>query len=359
MERMVCFEIIFIFSLKSKEMILFAIITGLLFTYGITSSGKTHTIIGSPSDPGILPRCLDVIFKTLDDNKLQSRKYVFRPDGQNYFEIQSTPDALLQWQKERSVPKTPSQPFVSRTPRSTKKKENAEDWDSRFRDHTLIDDINCDNNYAVFVSYVEIYNNYIYDLLDDSMETLKMSRQPQSKVLREDNRRRVFVNQGTEIEVKSADEAFEAFIKGIRRRRIAHTNLNTESSRSHSVFTIRLVQAPLDSNGSEVIQDERCLVVSQLSIVDLAGSERTLRTQNTGDRLREAGNINNSLMALRNCIDILRDNQQNGNNKVVPYRDNKLTHLFKSYFEGEGKVKMVICVNPSAEDFDETLVCFY
>jgi kinesin family protein 23 len=333
---------------------------GLLFTYGITSSGKTYTIAGTPSEPGILPRSLDLLFNTLIQNNIQSRKYVFKPDGSNHFVIQATPDAILQSQREqreRNVLKTPSQPtFTPRATRSAKKKENNEEWDQRFRESTVISDMNCDNHYAIFISYVEIYNNYIYDLLDETTDYLKAIRQPQSKVLREDARRRVFVNTGTEVEVKSADEAFELFIKGVRRRRMAHTSLNTESSRSHSVFTIRVVQAPIDANGAEVIQDDRFLVTSQLSVVDLAGSERTVRTKNTGDRLREAGSINNSLMALRNCIDILRENQMNGTAKVVPYRDNKLTHLFKSYFEGEGKVKMIICVNPSLDDYDETLV---
>ena len=69
------------------------------------------------------------------------------------------------------------------------------------------------------------------------------------------------------------------------------------------------------------------------------------------------GNINNSLMTLRNCIEILRENQITGGNRMVPYRDSKLTHLFKNYFDGEGKVKMVVCVNPKADDYDETLVC--
>ncbi|XP_054160188.1 kinesin-like protein KIF23 [Oppia nitens] len=331
---------------------------GLLFTYGITSSGKTYTIVGTPEEPGILPRSLDVLFNTLINNNIQSRKYVFKPSDSNYFTIQSSPDAILQAQRENKVFKTPSAPTYStpsRTPRSAKKKENNEEWEQRLIESKVIEDICCDNHYAIFISYVEIYNNYIYDLLDEKIDSVLNTRQPQSKVLREDSRRRVYVHTGTEVEVKSANEAFELFIKGVRRRRIAHTNLNTESSRSHSVFTIRVVQAPLDANGAEVLQDNRFLTISQLSIVDLAGSERTIRTKNTGDRLREAGNINNSLMGLRNCIDILRENQTTGANKVVPYRDNKLTHLFKSYFEGEGTVKMVICVNPSASEYDETL----
>ena len=118
-----------------------------------------------------------------------------------------------------------------------------------------------------------------------------------------------------------------------------------------------------------------------MSLVDLAGSERTNRTKNTGQRLREAGtylssvntiivlcilkksnqlfhlgNINNSLMTLRSCLEILRENQIQGTSKMVPYRDSKLTHLFKNYFDGEGQVRMIVCVNPRAQDFDETIV---
>ena len=77
-------------------------------------------------------------------------------------------------------------------------------------------------------------------------------------------------------------------VTGQKRRRVAETQLNHESSRSHSVFTIRLVQAPLDPSGEEVIQDKTKVTVSQISLVDLAGSERTSRTNSSGDRLREA-----------------------------------------------------------------------
>lgn len=69
------------------------------------------------------------------------------------------------------------------------------------------------------------------------------------------------------------------------------------------------------------------------------------------------GNINNSLMTLRSCLEILRENQSQGTNKMVPYRDSKLTHLFKNYFDGEGQVRMIVCVNPRADDYDETIVC--
>ena len=96
--------------------------------------------------------------------------------------------------------------------------------------------------------------------------------------------------------------------------------------------------------------------MSQLSLVDLAGSERTKRTHNQGDRLKEASSINQSLMTLRTCIQALRENQKSGGNKMVPYRDSRLTHLFKNHFDGEGRVRMIVCINPKAVEYDETIV---
>ena len=114
-------------------------------------------------------------------------------------------------------------------------------------------------------------------------------RAPQSRLLREDSAHNMYVAGATEMEVKSTEEAFEVLWQGQRRRRVAETQLNHESSRSHSVFTIRLVQAPLNQTGDEVLQDKNKVATAQLSLVDLAGSERTSRTKSDGDRLREAG----------------------------------------------------------------------
>ena len=86
-------------------------------------------------------------------------------------------------------------------------------------------------------------------------EFLSLSpRPPKSKSLREDTHHNMYVSNVTEVEVKSTEEAFEALLRGQKRRRVAMTTMNTESSRSHSVFTIRLVQAPLNHSGEEVIQ---------------------------------------------------------------------------------------------------------
>ncbi|XP_027426438.1 kinesin-like protein KIF23 isoform X3 [Callorhinus ursinus] len=333
---------------------------GLLFTYGVTGSGKTHTMTGSPGEGGLLPRCLDMIFNSI--GSFQAKRYVFKSNDRNSMDIQCEVDALLERQKREAMPnpKTPS----------SKRQVDPEFADMiNVQDFCKAEEVDEDSVYGVFVSYIEIYNNYIYDLLEEvpfdpikpkwnSCSTPMRNTDfvpPQSKLLREDKNHNMYVAGCTEVEVKSTEEAFEVFWRGQKKRRIANTHLNRESSRSHSVFNIKLVQAPLDADGDNVLQEKEQITISQLSLVDLAGSERTNRTKAEGNRLREAGNINQSLMTLRTCMEVLRENQMYGTNKMVPYRDSKLTHLFKNYFDGEGKVRMIVCVNPKAEDYEESL----
>ncbi|PNF35145.1 hypothetical protein B7P43_G09270 [Cryptotermes secundus] len=299
---------------------------------------------GEPQDGGIMPRCLDVIFNSI--SSYQATKFVFKPNRMNGFDIQSEADAMFDCQNEL---------YAARPLKIQRKKESDVDLNQRIPDGTKIENVIEDNTYAVFVTYVEIYNNAVYDLLEEIPEETISSKQLQVKIVREDACHNMYVHSVTEVEVKSTEEAFQAFYKGQKRKRMAVTTLNSESSRSHSAFTIRLVQAPLDSQGEHVLQDTKAASVSQLSLVDLAGSERTNRTKNSGQRLREAGNINNSLMTLRTCLEILRENQLYGANKMVPYRDSKMTLLFKNFFDGEGQVEMIVCLNPSVEDYDETV----
>ncbi|NXX94313.1 KIF23 protein, partial [Centropus bengalensis] len=332
---------------------------GLLFTYGVTGSGKTHTMTGSPGDGGLLPRCLDMIFNSI--GPFQAKRFVFKLDDKNGVDVQCEVDALLERQKRDVMP-------VLKTPSGTQIDPEFADM-INVQDHCRADEVDEDNVYGVFVSYIEIYNNYIYDLLEEApFDPIKPKWNncntpvrngdfipPQSKILREDQNHNMYVAGCTEVEVKSTEEAFEVFWRGQKKRRIANTQLNRESSRSHGVFIIKLAQAPLDADGDNVLQEKEQITLSQLSLVDLAGSERTSRTKAEGNRLREAGNINQSLMTLRTCIEVLRENQMYGINKMVPYRDSKLTHLFKNYFDGEGKVRMIVCVNPKAEDYEESL----
>ncbi|XP_024603306.1 kinesin-like protein KIF23 isoform X3 [Neophocaena asiaeorientalis asiaeorientalis] len=319
---------------------------GLLFTYGVTGSGKTHTMTGSPGEGGLLPRCLDMLFNSI--GSFQAKRYVFKSNDRNSMDIQCEVDALLERQKREATPnpKTPS----------SKRQVDPEFADMiNVQEFCKAEEVDEDSVYGVFVSYIEIYNNYIYDLLEEVPFDPIKPKPPQSKLLREDKNHNMYVAGCTEVEVKSTEEAFEVFWRGQKKRRIANTHLNRESSRSHSVFNIKLVQAPLDADGDNVLQEKEQITISQLSLVDLAGSERTNRTKAEGNRLREAGNINQSLMTLRTCMEVLRENQTYGTNKMVPYRDSKLTHLFKNYFDGEGKVRLIVCVNPKAEDYEESL----
>ncbi|XP_023383033.1 kinesin-like protein KIF23 isoform X5 [Pteropus vampyrus] len=333
---------------------------GLLFTYGVTGSGKTHTMTGSPGEGGLLPRCLGMIFNSI--GSFQAKRYVFKCNDRNSMDIQCEVDALLERQKREAMPH-PKTPAI-------KRQADPEFADMiNLQEFCKAEEVDEDSVYGVFVSYIEIYNNYIYDLLEEvSFDPIKPKWNscstpmrntdfvpPQSKLLREDKNHNMYVAGCTEVEVKSVEEAFEVFWRGQKKRRIANTHLNRESSRSHSVFNIKLVQAPLDADGDNVLQEKEQITISQLSLVDLAGSERTNRTKAEGNRLREAGNINQSLMTLRTCMEVLRENQMYGTNKMVPYRDSKLTHLFKNYFDGEGKVRMIVCVNPKAEDYEESL----
>ena len=106
----------------------------------------------------------------------------------------------------------------------------------------------------------------------------------------------MFVSGVREMEVQSTADALAAVSRGARNRHVATTNLNDMSSRSHSICTLRLVRSSPSSDQ---------IIISQLSLVDLAGSERNHRTQARGLRQREAGEINQSLMTLRQCFEVI------------------------------------------------------
>ncbi|EFP08276.1 CRE-ZEN-4 protein [Caenorhabditis remanei] len=307
----------------------------LLFTYGVTGSGKTYTMTGKPteSDTGLLPRTLDVIFNSVN-NRVD--KCIFYPAALNTFEIRSTLDA-----------------HMKRHQMATDRLSTSREITDRYYEAIKLSGYDDNMVCSVFVSYVEIYNNYCYDLLEDAKNGVLTKRE-----LRQDRQQQVYVDGAKDVEVSSSEEALEVFCLGEERRRVSSTILNKDSSRSHSVFTIKLVMAPRAYETKTVypVMDSSQIVVSQLCLVDLAGSERAKRTQNMGERLAEANSINQSLMNLRQCIDVLRRNQKSTSNvEQVPYRQSKLTHLFKTYLEGNGKIRMVICVNPKPDDYDENL----
>lgn len=127
---------------------------GLLFSYGVTGSGKTYTMTGNRQFRGVMPRCFDVLFKTISD--YQAKKYVFKPDRLNGFEVLSEADAMLQRQAE----------INAKLHKLERKDTDIEIASTASSDVTILSGIDEDNSYAVFVTYVEIYNNSVFDLLE-------------------------------------------------------------------------------------------------------------------------------------------------------------------------------------------------
>ncbi|VDQ00813.1 unnamed protein product [Trichobilharzia regenti] len=151
--------------------------------------------------------------------------------------------------------------------------------------------------------------------------------------------------------IGSPEEALRLVAVGRQCQKVASTRLNQASSRSHSILSIKAVKV-VDKNNPNFAR------VSTLMFCDLAGSERSVKAATGGQtmRMREAGNINSSLLTLGRCIECLRYNQLHPDNpKLVPYRDSKLTRLFQGFFTGQGRACMIVNASPNPELYDETL----
>ncbi|XP_037096536.1 kinesin-like protein KIF15-A [Syngnathus acus] len=187
-------------------------------------------------------------------------------------------------------------------------------------------------------SFIEIYNEQIFDLLDTASASL---------FVRENIKKGVFVEGAVEKFVSSAAEAYQVLSRGWRNRRVASTSMNRESSRSHAVFTMTL-------ESKESINEVVNIRMSQLNLVDLAGSERQRDTHTEGSRLKEASSINRSLMCLGQVIMALVD-VSNGKNRHICYRDSKLTFLLRDSLGGNAKTYIIANVHPGSKCFGETL----
>ncbi len=164
---------------------------------------------------------------------------------------------------------------------------------------------------AIFLSFVEVYGEAFYDLFEPNKKA-KLRDQ-------EDRDGNVFIKNLSEKVITSKEEGLRLLHQGLQNRQVAETMLNHDSSRSHSVLTIKISRIMRGVDTETIMKDPRRYVkISKFFVVDLAGSERASRTQNTGARLREAANINTSLMTFRNCVETLRWNQlhPNQNQKV-------------------------------------------
>lgn len=201
-----------------------------------------------------------------------------------------------------------------------------------------IEERSSDKQTEVSLSYMEIYNETIRDLLVPGGST-------QGLMLREDANQAVSVAGLSTHHPKDVAEVMEMVVNGNAWRTVSPTEANATSSRSHAVLQINVAQKDRNADINEPH------TIATLSIIDLAGSERASATKNRGARLMEGANINKSLLALGSCINALCDPRKKNH---VPYRNSKLTRLLKFSLGGNCKTVMIVCVSPSSAHFDET-----
>ncbi|XP_051035909.1 kinesin-like protein KIF19 [Phodopus roborovskii] len=199
-----------------------------------------------------------------------------------------------------------------------------------------IEETSNDMEYEVSMSYLEIYNEMIRDLLNPALGYLE---------LREDSKGVIQVAGITEVSTINAKEIMQLLMKGNRQRTQEPTAANQTSSRSHAVLQVAVRQR---SRVKSILQEVR---QGRLFMIDLAGSERASQTQNRGQRMKEGAHINRSLLALGNCINALSDK---GGNKYINYRDSKLTRLLKDSLGGNSRTVMIAHISPASTAFEES-----
>uniref|UniRef100_A0A8C6KBL9 Kinesin family member 7 n=1 Tax=Nothobranchius furzeri TaxID=105023 RepID=A0A8C6KBL9_NOTFU len=201
-------------------------------------------------------------------------------------------------------------------------------------------------DFSVRVSYLEVYKEEFKDLLE--VETASKDIH-----IREDKGNIVLCGV-KECEVEGLDEVLSLLESGNTARHTGATQMNPNSSRSHTIFSLYMDQRRGSSrlNGTAANSGPQMLS-SKFHFVDLAGSERILRTGNTGERLKESIQINSGLLALGNVIGALGDPKRKGSH--IPYRDSKITRILKDSLGGNSKTLMIACISPSSSDFDESL----
>lgn len=278
----------------------------LIFTYGVTNAGKSHTIVGDDERPGILPNTINWLLQMKKILKTKQMTNSCQTSQTDYF----------------------SNNFFNVNDLFLGSEENSE-YDliksSRFKDLDL--SLQC----------FEIYNDELHDLFSK-----KGMNQKQKKLhIKEINKKLVIENLKTKI-ISSQKEFSSLLAQCLKNRAILQTSLNKHSSRSHCVYKIYL-------NFYFENEEENLKVEKSLTLVDLAGSERCKRTENRGSKLKEANKINQSLSCLGRCMKAL--NQKT----IPPFRETKLTRYLSEFFVEDNNIIMIANINPRMNDFEESM----
>ncbi|TYH65181.1 hypothetical protein ES332_D06G038700v1 [Gossypium tomentosum] len=214
--------------------------------------------------------------------------------------------------------------------------------------------------FLIRVSFIEIFKEEVFDLLDSHQASLSkvegaslpkptgLGRPPIQ--IREAGNGGITLSGVTEAEVRTKEEMASNLARGSLSRATGSTNMNSQSSRSHAIFTISMEQKKIASCLSGVNDDTADdILCAKLHLVDLAGSERAKRTGANGMRFKEG------LLALGNVISALGDEKKRKEGGHVPYRDSKLTRLLQDSLGGNSKTVMIACVSPADTNAEETL----
>ncbi|GBP39221.1 Kinesin-like protein subito [Eumeta japonica] len=275
-----------------------------LLTYGASGSGKTYTLMGTKAAPGLIPRSLEYLFHIVE----ASQSPYYRPcdNGAEKLNTVQLYQELMWVEKLRQVS----------APARKKYRRMSANLTAEFSASTL----NLSNRvrYYIWVSFIEIYNEVIYDLLVPPESRTKL-------YIMSDSNGQEYVKGAKQAFVRSGEEAHDVLVAGRHNLRVASTGVNAQSSRSHCIFTITMITETVEG-----------VQISRMRLCDLAGSERANRTHNKGARMAESGAINSSLHVLERCLRTLRKNQKQRQpeNGFVPYRQSKLTRLLCSGLSG-------------------------
>ncbi|KAI2795764.1 hypothetical protein BLOT_016530 [Blomia tropicalis] len=327
----------------------------LLFTYGITSSGKSFTIRGTSERPGIIPHSLAVLFHVLQNN------IVTNSPIPKFCPIEFCKPKLLNEHDQKTMEKYRKDVFQS-VSKHLELNSFSKFNEELMENHSVsietvfeafqqeagpenVSNVIC----QIWLSYYEIYNDKLYDLLESAGTNVKPNNLPgrrESGVkISINTNNQHFVHGLKQIYVTSPMEAFSVFLYGQERlkKHMSETKLNSNSSRSHSTFNIALVRI-----------EGKNATISNIAFCDLAGKERIKKTEATGTRVVEANKINQSLMYLGQCLASVRTSQYS-KSSFTNYRSTKLTQVFQPYISGTcGRTSIIYNLNPSSYLFDES-----
>jgi kinesin family protein 20 len=311
--------------------------TGATFaSYGVSSSGKTYTILGdSDISAGLVPRAIVQIFTEFESKIAEFPCLkVVRDEVKELSdnEVMSEVDILNEYLAD-SVKMNKGKPLKSWSSERIKR-------DHVFQESSSTEDFVIDKLY-VWISFVEIYNEKVTDLLynlpaKSTIRTLKIYS----------NNGYSYIPGLTWLFVSNIADALKVLKFGLNKVSYEQTLINDHSSRSHTIFTINLIA-----------ENESGFQFSNFRFCDLAGAERAKKTGNNGERLKEASGINNSLLVLKRCMEAVHNQQKKkklADNKI-PVRESKLTLLIQTSLLGLEKFFMIVNLYPTNDFFHENV----